>query len=197
MKRTRKASVSKVSPELTPDVVVKAEAVEVAPIAVAEVPAVVVAAPILAAVEEVKNDMVNGAVVEEARSVISLRVTASLKRKLVSQSQEEGVSLQDYVSELLSEGVVLRAWEIVEKKAQMRGVAPQGSHGQHNRNNHNSHGGNHPQGNRNNHNGGNKMNGGGAGGGRRGGMNQARYNNLMEDKAAFLEYVRNQERKQR
>jgi hypothetical protein len=81
---------------------------------------------------------------------------------------------------LLAEGVVLRAWEIVERKNQMRGShsGSQASHGgrsgNHNSRNHNRH-------NKNS----------------RGGMSHGRYQSIMDDKATFLEYVRNQERSRR
>ncbi len=114
---------------------------------------------------------------------LQIKVSAALIRKLTMQAQDEGVSLEEFIGELLAESVVLRAWEIVERKAQMRGGNASGNQQQAgNRNNQGQGGGRH------NHKG---------GGGNRNTRNHQRYHTLMEDKAAFLEYVRNQERKQR
>ncbi len=126
----------------------------------------------------------------QEKSRLTVTVSAALKSRLARQAYEEGLSLEEFISELLAEGAVLRAWEIVEKKAQMRGgnvQQPQGQgRPQQGRN------GNHRQ-NRDPNKGGG---GAGGGGGRRNTMNHQRYTNIMDDKAAFLEYVRSQERKQ-
>lgn len=116
---------------------------------------------------------------------LQIKVSAALIRKLTLQAQDEGVSLEEFIGELLAESVVLRAWEIVERKAQMRGGNAGGNQVQNQNRNQNQGGGRH------NHNKGN------SGGGNRNNRNHQRYHALMDDKAAFLEYVRNQERKQR
>ncbi|NRA67092.1 MAG: hypothetical protein HRU19_21565 [Pseudobacteriovorax sp.] len=113
------------------------------------------------------------------KSSLEVAVSNSLRKKLERQAAEEGIELQDFISELLAESVVLRAWEIVERKNQMRGS------------------GNSQSGNRNNYNGnGNNNSGrnGNRGGKGRSGMSHGRYQSIMDDKATFLEYVRNQER---
>lgn len=115
---------------------------------------------------------------------IKVKLSEALYRKLNQQAQEESLAIEELVRELLAESVVLRAWEIIERKNQMRGGSsnnpqtgrPQNSN--HNNNNHNR-GNNHRK------------------GGHRGGMSQMRYNSIMDDKASFLEYVRNQERTRR
>ena len=84
--------------------------------------------------------------------------------------------MEDFVSELLAESVVLRAWEIVERKNQMRST---------------------PSHNINNRSGNNNNGGAGNSRGRKGRMSHGRYQSIMEDKATFLEYVRNQERSRR
>lgn len=140
--------------------------------------------------------------------VLSLKLSAALHGRLRHQAQDEGISIEALVQEMLAESVVLRAWEIMERKTAMRGgSAGMGSgqpHGQ---------GGGH----RSNYGQGQPANGnskysrphynaptgqGGYGnGGRSNGYqnNQGRNQNQawMEDRAAFLEYVRNQEKRGR
>ena len=98
------------------------------------------------------------------------------------------MSLEDFVQELLSESVTLRAWEILERKQHMKGPTPGNSHS-HNRR----------QVNGNTQSYATSANRGKNAGGRGGyagkkGQNHQRYQNIMDDKAAFLEYVRNQEK---
>lgn len=116
---------------------------------------------------------------------LRVKLSKSLVRKLREQAADEGIGLDEFVTELLSESVVLRAWEIVERKNQMKGGQPSMGNGRGN-------GPHTPQQNRNNNNGqghrGNK--------GHRG-MNHSRYQTIMEDKGAFMEYVRGQERNRR
>ncbi len=111
-------------------------------------------------------------------SQLRLNLSKKLIKKLKNQAEEEGITLEEFVSELLSESVVLRAWEIVERKNQMRSMPSQN------------------MGNRS----GNVGNSGGARNNNRknrGGMSHGRYQSIMDDKATFLEYVRNQERTRR
>lgn len=116
---------------------------------------------------------------------LTINVTRKLQKKLIEQAHEEGVSLDEYISEILAESVTLRAWEILERNAGMK-TNPNRQNAQNQGNsNQQSSGGN--RGNRGNQRGGNK-------GGRRG-MSHSRYQNIMDDQAAFREYVRNQERK--
>ena len=132
---------------------------------------------------------------------LTIRISKALHRKLHDFSREEGVSIDELISELLAEGVVLRAWEIVERKHTMRGGNNQGNF------NRNPQGGN--------------VNGNVAHGNTQAGSQQSRNQfqqggnrqaqkklqrqarqhanamDLLQDKAAFLEYVRNQEKKRR
>jgi hypothetical protein len=132
-------------------------------------------------------------------SMLNLEVSKSLRKRLEMSARDEGVSVEDLVSELLAEGLVLRAWEIVERKSAMRGggSSPQQIHQQQQRQGNVRHGGGHQGGHGGNH-GGHKQGGGNKHGGGRMNKRHAAHAaslNLMEDKAAFLEYVRNQERK--
>ncbi len=122
-------------------------------------------------------------------SALTLRLSATLIRKLGEKAQIEGVSIQDFASELLSEGLVLRAWEIVEKKNAMRGVnasGPSPSQGNNHRNQ--------KFGYRNNQNGYVKRMPNDSGSSPRSNSSRQSYKNIMEDNANFLEYVRNQEK---
>lgn len=124
---------------------------------------------------------------------LRIRLSESLVKKLKDQAADEGISLEEFVAELLAESVVLRAWEIVERKNAMKGPSQgQGPMGGGNRNYNNQ-----GQGNKGNNN--NQRGGGNQGGGNKGhrGMNHARYQSIMDDKATFLEYVRNQEKNRR
>jgi len=117
---------------------------------------------------------------------LRVKLSKSLVRKLREQAADEGIGLDEFVTELLAESVVLRAWEIVERKNQMKGGQPSMGNGRGNPNaqqNRNSQGQGQGQGQR-----GNK--------GHRG-MNHSRYQTIMEDKGAFMEYVRGQERNRR
>jgi hypothetical protein len=138
-----------------------------------------------------------------ATAPLTVSLSAALRAKLASVAADEGVDLGTLVAELLAEGVTLRAWEIIERKSAMRGAShprdPQPRPG----------GGRPPlRGNtpQSGHDGGNgRSYGQGQNGGRAGprgpkprqghGAHQAGY--WMEDKAAFLEYVRNQEKRGR
>ncbi len=130
----------------------------------------------------------------KAPEQLTVSLSHSLIRKLKEQAVDEGISLEEFVTELLSEGVVLRAWEIVERKNQMKGVNSGVGHsnGNHHRNNlpnGNQHGNSMRNQNQNqNQRSGNKSNRA---------MNHMRYQAIMDDKASFLEYVRNQERSRR
>lgn len=117
---------------------------------------------------------------------LRVKLSKSLVRKLREQAADEGIGLDEFVTELLSESVVLRAWEIVERKNQMKGGQPSMGNGR---------GPNGPQQNRNNNN--NNSNQGHRGNKGHRGMNHSRYQTIMEDKGAFMEYVRGQERNRR
>jgi predicted HicB family RNase H-like nuclease len=125
--------------------------------------------------------------VQDNSEQLRVKLSKSLVRKLREQAADEGIGLDEFVTELLSESVVLRAWEIVERKNQMKGGQPMG--------NGRGNGPNGPQQNRNNNNNSNGQGHRGNKGHR--GMNHSRYQTIMEDKGAFMEYVRGQERNRR
>lgn len=128
--------------------------------------------------------------------VLSLKLSFSLHRKLLKKAQSEGVTIEEFASELLAEGLVLRAWEIMERKTTMRGPGGNLSNPPNGRNQNNGRNGfrnpNVPF---------SKRSSGGLNGDHSnhysGGGSRANYNNIMEDSANFLEYVRNQEKKQK
>lgn len=113
-----------------------------------------------------------GATQVESEQVFELSLSRSLTKKIADKARDEGISPQELASELLAEGLVLRAWEIMERKSTMRGESPTGGY--------NNKGTNRPRDNK-----GRKFNKGG------------NRNNILDDRAAFLEYVRNQEKKRR
>jgi predicted DNA binding CopG/RHH family protein len=130
---------------------------------------------------------------------LTIRISKALHRKLRDNAREEGVSIDELISELLAEGVVLRAFEIVERKHTMRGGNQQQHRNSQNGNvNGNVNHGNSQQGNQQHRNqfqhGGNRQ-------AQKKLQRQARQHanamDLLQDKAAFLEYVRNQEKKRR
>ena len=101
-------------------------------------------------------------------------VSFSLYKKLLSQAEEEGISLDEYVGEILTEGCVVRAWEInalnVNNTAynnnNKSNFRPQGQR---------------PGGFRNNK-------------GKKSGSHIT-YEDIMNDKASFLEYVRRKDKR--
>jgi hypothetical protein len=117
---------------------------------------------------------------------------------LHDNAREEGVSIDELISELLAEGVVLRAFEIVERKHTMRGGSQQHRNPQNGNVNGNVGHGNTQQGSQQQRSqfqqGGNRQ-------AQKKLQRQARQHanamDLLQDKAAFLEYVRNQEKKRR
>ena len=120
----------------------------------------------------------------ESEQIFQLSLSRSLAKKITDKARDEGISPQELACELLAEGLVLRAWEIMERKSTMRGesVGNYNNKGP-NRPRDNNKGPNRPRGN---HNKGQKFN-----------HNKGGVHNILDDRAAFLEYVRNQEKKRR
>ena len=150
-KKAKKAPVKKSAKEKKETVVQTVEIIE---------------APIEAAIEVPQKD----------DALYKLKLSASLKTKIADLAEDEGLTEEEFLSELIAEGIVVRAYDQWERRQHMRGPGPQTapSQGQQRR------GG----GNRNNRNNNNNRRG-----------NHKRYQNLMEDNSSFLEYVRNQEKK--
>jgi hypothetical protein len=115
-------------------------------------------------------------------TTLALRISASLLRQLKAKAHEEGISPTVLATELLAEGLVLRTWEILERRVAMRGGDSRMS----------SHAAPAARGAR--AGGGGHNNQGGRGGRR---PPQRPRGNVMDDQATFLEYVRTQERKRR
>ena len=113
---------------------------------------------------------------EVAEQVFKLPLSRALARKVQQKAADEGVKPEELLCELVAEGLVLRAWEIMERKSTMRGGG--GSRPQ----NFNQKGGNRyrEQKNRRGFSRGHRAEKGGSA--------------LLEDRAAFVEYVRNQEK---
>ena len=109
--------------------------------------------------------------------ILEVSLGKTLRRKLFHLAAEEGIAAEELAQELIAEGVVLRAWEVIGRQKVQQGHT---GGNQQNQQKQQNRGGNR-KGRRHN-----KGRGGGGGGGGGG--------NWMEDKAAFLEYVRNQER---
>lgn len=107
-----------------------------------------------------------------SKQMFKLPLSRALARKVQQKAVDEGVAPEELLCELVAEGLVLRAWEIMERKSTMRGGRPQ---------NFNQKGGNRyrEQKNRRSFNRGNRAEKGTA---------------ILEDRAAFLEYVRSQEK---
>ena len=125
---------------------------------------------------------------EEDTNVLTVNLTASLIRKINLKAQQEGVTVNDLVSELLAEGVVLRAWEIMERKSAMKTGQSQNSNYNSNSNRSSN------RSNQRSSQGGRGRASGNSGGGRR---NNNKFKNIMDDNASFIEYVRSQEKKGR
>ena len=109
----------------------------------------------------------------EAKS-FKVTVSFSLYKKLLSQAEEEGISLDEYVGEILTEGCVVRAWEINALNVNNTAY------------NSNNKGNFRPQGQRP---GGFRNNKGKKPG------SHITYEDIMNDKASFLEYVRRKDKR--
>ncbi len=114
---------------------------------------------------------------------LEIKISGSLYRKLKELSRTEGLSVDELACELVTEGCVVRAWELVERKAAMKSHSGNATHNGSNSGN----GRSNPGFNNNNKQSYNPKSKQG----------RSNYNKIMEDNAHFLEYVRNQEKRQR
>lgn len=136
--------------------------------------------------------------------ILALRLSVPLHAKLIAQARDESLSVESLALEMLAESVVLRAWEIVERKNAMRGQNQSqppnqrnlnnrpprsGSHGESSFN----HSGNGPYHNSNTHPNNNSQ---GQPRDQRGGYRRP-HQGWKDDQSQFLEYVRNQEKRNR
>ena len=129
-------------------------------------------------------------------NTLTISLSRALYKKLKSKASVEGVSPEDLASELLAEGLVLRAWEIMERKSTMRQSSNGGNYNQggnrsgHKQSYRNGSQNGYNRGRSSNHSNSNYSNSNNNSGQRRG-----NYQHILEDSANFLEYVRNQEKK--
>ena len=114
---------------------------------------------------------------------LEIKISGSLYRKLKELSRSEGLTVDELANELVTEGCVVRAWELIERKAAMKGNSGNSTHNGPSPGN----GRNNPGFNNNNKQNYNPKSKQG----------RSNYNKIMEDPAHFLEYVRNQEKRQR
>jgi hypothetical protein len=114
--------------------------------------------------------------VKEARksaNFLLVKLSKQLRSRLQQTAESEGVGVTDLVEELLAESVVLRAWEIMQRKGAMRGESGfsgnrvQGGSNNNYRSQQNQRNNNNQRGSRNNHQNRNKQQG----------NNQRYYNN--------------------
>ena len=127
------------------------------------------------------NGISRGPNASQQEAILEIKISGSLFRKLKDLSRTEGLSMDELATELVAEGCVVRAWELVERKATMKNLGGNTTHsGAPSHNNRGGGGFNNKQ----NYNPKSKE-----------GRNN--YNKIMEDNAHFLEYVRNQEKRQR
>lgn len=117
-------------------------------------------------------------------SELKVTLSKSLLLKLKEQSQDEGLSTGDFAAELLAEGAVLRAWEILERKSAMSGVSLQQKGKTYQNKGGYKQQGNFKRGKR-------------SGSGGVNGNKKENYNRIMDDNANFMEYLRNQETRNR
>lgn len=133
-----------------------------------------------APVEEEAAPVELNAVKPPVDNAIQIRLSETLRTKVSELAEEEGISPEELIQEMVSEATTLRAFDQWEKRQHLRGNSPQMGNSQ-------NHGNGHGNGNNNNRRGNRNRN--------RKNMNHSRYQNLMEDNSSFLEYVRNQEKK--
>ena len=134
---------------------------------------------------------------QKEENTLTINLSRALYKKLKSKAQVEGVSPQDLASELLAEGLVLRAWEIMERKSTMRQNSGGGNYNQggnrsgHKQSYRNGSQNGYNRGRSSNHNNSNYSNSNNNNSQHR----RGNYQHILEDSANFLEYVRNQEKK--
>jgi predicted DNA binding CopG/RHH family protein len=146
---------------------------------------------------------VSSGAIEAKVSSLNLTLSESLVQRLRQKASAEGVAVEEFIAELLSEGLVLRAWEIMERKVALKqpnqnnnsnsrsgGGSPQ----RFNNSVRGNQGGGNFNGNRPRPQGGGQQNGGQQNGGQQGNRRN-NYKNIMEDQGSFMEYVRNQEKR--
>ena len=137
--------------------------------------------------EENKND---SPIEKSTSDFLKIKISNKLFRTLSEKAKQEGLNPEELAHELIAEGLVLRAWEILERKSAMKGSSNYGT----NNNNTSSHKSSRTN---NKHRGPN------------GAKNRTSFSpnhnkrhhkytqasNILDNNANFIEYVRNQESK--
>jgi hypothetical protein len=118
---------------------------------------------------------------------IRIRLSQSLHDKLLESAHDEGIGVDELAKEILAEGVTMRIWDILERRARTREGQMLQNHGQ------NASPGNQKYGHHKGH--GNHKGGGNHHG--RGNSRHERYQDILNDSAAFMDYVRKKEGNQR
>lgn len=131
-------------------------------------------------------------VFQRTNEKLELTVTSTLYRKLHEKSKKEGVTIDELASELLAEGLVLRAWEIMERKITMKSNSNSNSSSRNIRQNYRNH--NHNS-NRYRPNNNTQFQGKSKNNPTQGQRRHKYGNQDIDDNANFIEYVRSQEKK--
>ncbi len=114
---------------------------------------------------------------------LSIKLSKSLLNRIKITARSEGLTVNELAVELLSDSVAVRSWEIIEKKQSLN----KNNQGNNNNNHSSNRSNNYRKYNNNSHNNNNNNRG------NRGGNRYNAKNNMMDDKAAFMDYVRKQE----
>lgn len=135
-------------------------------------------------------------ITEQPAKELHLTLSRSLYGKLLESAHDEGIAVEELAKEILTEGVSLRIWDILERRLRTREGEMLQANSQRQQQGGNNRNGNHKGGNhRGNH--GNHGNHGNQGNQKnnRNERRQERYNNILNDGPTFLEYVRQLDKK--
>lgn len=125
-------------------------------------------------------------------SYVAVKLSKALKSRLVYKAESEGLTVSEFCEELLAEGMVLRAWEIMERKATLKQDSGNGTNRPNSNNRHHNNNQNFKHKNNSNQNNNRRPHNNNL----RHNKNQSNFNNkMMDDKATFMEYLRKQESK--
>ena len=120
---------------------------------------------------------------------LKLPLSQSLLSRLKAMSEDEGIAMTELAIEMIAEGLTKRVWD---NQGQSRSQPSSNQGSQQQQRSHS------PQNKFNNSNSSNNNNRSNPNNRNQSNVNRAQRNsNIMQDKAAFLEYVRNQEKRRR
>ncbi len=124
---------------------------------------------------------------EKAAMELKIPLSQSLLTRFKAMAEDEGIGMMELGVELIAEGLTKRAWDTQGQNRPQPGSSQGQQQQQRSHQPPNKFNNNRPNNNPNNNNNRNQNN-----------ANRAQRNsNIMQDKAAFLEYVRNQEKRRR